>query len=341
MSEPHKDQNPAKSPETAKLDSSSASAALAQAVASAEKSGEKSAKPESLKAESTTTEAVKTEPTKTEAAKTESTKTEPVKTESLKTEVVKTSAARTSLRPLPPEWRTHATRAAALVVAIGLGWAGGSQALSSGKQASPVMPEWAEAATAGILQNRDDLVRLTGDVRVLKNIVEAMKDSFDQAKIEAAGQQRILIERTDGLERTAQETAAKIAHVLEASGRIERASADAGAKLVGLAGRLDDIERQAKAAAVKPVATAADGPSHTGSVPEAKAAAKEIPLEGWILRDVYAGVALVESRGGRLHEVVPGTKLPSVGRVEAIERRGRTWVVVTSKGIIGVPERWQ
>jgi hypothetical protein len=311
MSEPHKDENPAKSPEAAKADSSSASAALAQAVASAEKSGEKTAN------------------------------AEPAKTEPAKTEPVKTSAARTSLPPLPPEWRTHATRAAALVVAIGLGWAGGSQALSRGEQASPVMSEWAEAATAGIRQNRDDVVRLTGDMRVLKDLVQAMKDSFDQARSETAGQQRILIERTDAIERTAQDAAAKVAHVLDASGRLERASADAGGKLVGLAGRLDDIERQAKAAAVKPVATAPDGPSHTGSVPEVKAASKDMPLEGWVLRDVYAGVALVESRGGRLHEVVPGTRLPNVGRVEAIERRGRTWVVVTSKGIIGAPERWQ
>ena len=99
----------------------------------------------------------------------------------------------------------------------------------------------------------------------------------------------------------------------------------------------------ARAAAARPATatSAADVPQQTGSVPEPKAAPKEMPVEGWVLRDVYGGVALVESRNGRLHEVVPGTKLPNVGRVEAIERRGRTWVVVTSKGIIGVPERWQ
>jgi hypothetical protein len=183
-------------------------------------------------------------------------------------------------------------------------------------------------------------VRLRGDVRVLKNVVEAMKESFDHAKDEAAGRQRALMERVERIERAAQETTATTAHVLEASGRIERASTDADAKLVALSGRFDDIERQAKTAAVKPAATSADGPAQTGSVPERKAA-KDRFLDGWVLRDVYAGVALVESRNGRLHEVVRGMRLPNLGRVEAIERRGRTWVVVTSKGIIGVPERWQ
>jgi hypothetical protein len=314
MSEPHKDQSPAKPPETAKLDPTSASAALAQAVTSAEKSGGKTAT------------------------------AEPAKIEPAKPETVKTSVPLHKRWPSPaPEWRRHAPHAAAMALAIGLGWAGGSQAVSGARQAMPVMPEWAETTASGLRETQENVVRLTGDVRVLKGIVEAMKESLDQAKVEAAGQQRALIERVEASERAAQDAAAKITLVAETSGRIERASTDAGAKLAALSGRLDEIERHTKAAAAKPAANAAigDGPTQTGSVPEPKASAKDMPLEGWVLRDVYAGVALVESRGGRLHEVVPGTRLPNVGRVEAIERRGRTWVVVTQKGIIGAPERWQ
>jgi hypothetical protein len=324
MSEPHKDHSPTKSPETATLDPTSASAALAQAVTSAEKSGGKTA----------TAEPAKIEPAKTEAAK----------IEAAKTEAVKTSVPLHKKWPSPaPEWRRHAPHAVAMALAIGLGWAGGSQAVSGAKQAMPAMPEWIEAAASGIRETQENVVRLTGDVRILKGIVEAMKESLDQAKAEAAGRQRALLERVEASERAAQDAAAKIAHIAETSGRIERASTDAGAKLAALSGSLDDIERHTKAAAAKPAASAAigDGPAQTGSVPEPKVPAKDMPLEGWVLRDVYAGVALVESRGGRLHEVVPGTRLPNVGRVEAIERRGRTWVVVTQKGIIGAPERWQ
>jgi hypothetical protein len=69
--------------------------------------------------------------------------------------------------------------------------------------------------------------------------------------------------------------------------------------------------------------------------------AKERLIEDWILRDVDDGMALIESRRGRVREVVPGETVPNAGRVESIERRGKTWVVVTSKGVIGRPSRWR
>ncbi len=42
----------------------------------------------------------------------------------------------------------------------------------------------------------------------------------------------------------------------------------------------------------------------------------------------------MENRQGRLFEVRPGSNLPGIGRIEAIERRGRRWVVITPKGYI-------
>jgi hypothetical protein len=233
--------------------------------------------------------------------------------------------------------RKHAAQAALIAVAIGLGWAGGSQALSSGRQALQVLPAWAEAASSSIRQNQEDMIRLAGDVQALKGILESFRNSFEQAKIEAAGQNRPFMERLETLERTGQDTTATIVRAAEASERIERAGAAAEAKLAAIAGRLDTIERHA---AAKPAEASAD-PAQTGSVPDTKTAVKDRPLEGWVLREVYGGGAVVESRTGRLYEVTPGRNLPTVGRVEAIERRGRIWVVVTAKGIIGPPERWQ
>ena len=58
-----------------------------------------------------------------------------------------------------------------------------------------------------------------------------------------------------------------------------------------------------------------------------------------MLREVYDGVALVEGRNNRLYEVGPGSNLPGVGRVESIERRGKTWAVLTPKGVIPMA-RW-
>ena len=63
-------------------------------------------------------------------------------------------------------------------------------------------------------------------------------------------------------------------------------------------------------------------------------------VDGWLLRDVYGGVALVEGRAGGLREVAPGEYVPGVGEIRSIERRGRGWVVVTSRGLIQADNRW-
>lgn len=65
---------------------------------------------------------------------------------------------------------------------------------------------------------------------------------------------------------------------------------------------------------------------------------RRTPLEGYVIRDVEDGYALIETRTGRFVEVSAGQILPGIGRVEAVERRGRQWVVVTPRGFIG--QRW-
>ena len=87
----------------------------------------------------------------------------------------------------------------------------------------------------------------------------------------------------------------------------------------------------------KPAAPAAPAPVEAATREEAPAPkpAKTEPVDGWVLREVYDGAALVENRNRRLYEVMPGGVLPGVGRIEAIERRGARWVVVTDKGFIG------
>jgi hypothetical protein len=57
-------------------------------------------------------------------------------------------------------------------------------------------------------------------------------------------------------------------------------------------------------------------------------------LDGWLVRGVHDGVAWVEGRNGVIHEVGLGQNIPGAGRVEAIQRRGRDWIVVTSRGVI-------
>jgi hypothetical protein len=228
--------------------------------------------------------------------------------------------------------RRHAAQAAALAIAVGLGWAGGSKAFGP-REAVSAQPAWTEAAGAGIRQNQDDIVRPADDMRALKGAVESFKESFEQARIEAAAQNRSLLERVETVERAGRDSAAAILRVAQGS---ERAGSAAEIKLAAIGGRLDAIERQAPAAKPAPDAET----DTTGSVPDAKAA-KNRPAVGWVLREVFDGGAVVESRSGRLHEVTPGRALPSLGRVEAIERRGRIWVVVTANGVIAPPARWR
>ena len=67
--------------------------------------------------------------------------------------------------------------------------------------------------------------------------------------------------------------------------------------------------------------------------PEAAAAGVEKPqvISGWIVRDVYQGVALIEGRRGQM-EVVPGVSIPGAGTVKSIERHNGSWTVTTTKG---------
>jgi hypothetical protein len=81
---------------------------------------------------------------------------------------------------------------------------------------------------------------------------------------------------------------------------------------------------------------AAASPEITGSIPQE---AKQTPpkpavVEGWLLREVVDGFALIEAANGRLFEVGPGSNIPGVGRVESIKRQEGQWVVLTPKGLI-------
>ena len=59
-------------------------------------------------------------------------------------------------------------------------------------------------------------------------------------------------------------------------------------------------------------------------------------VEGWVLRDVQRGTALIEGRMGMI-EVDQGDVVPGLGRVDAIRKQDGRWVVVTSKGLIVSP----
>lgn len=132
----------------------------------------------------------------------------------------------------------------------------------------------------------------------------------------------------------------QVGKITERIDRVEKAQADAGTKLAKAADPLDRVERRLGA------------PNDvTGSIPDSHAVASatteprraalapgpaslSLPIvDGWVLRDVYNGAAMIQSRAGVI-EVLPGDNLPGLGRIESVRRQDGRWVVVTSRGLI-------
>jgi hypothetical protein len=125
----------------------------------------------------------------------------------------------------------------------------------------------------------------------------------------------------------AKNSAAQYARINERVERSEKAQGEPAAKIARLADAVEKLERKGAAPA-----SASASPEITGSIVP-KQQDKPSVVAGWVLREVFDGAAMVESRYG-LYEVVPGANLPGLGRVETIRRQDGRWVVVTPKGLI-------
>jgi hypothetical protein len=154
--------------------------------------------------------------------------------------------------------------------------------------------------------------------------IQALKENVVQARVELAA----LKASIDAGNRNAGAQFTKIGERIE---RVERAQADPAAKL---SKAVETLDRMARADAMAPKDV-------TGSIMPAPmplpASGLPKPLgsvDGWILRDVRRGTALIEGRMGII-EVDQGDVVPGLGRIDAIRKQadGR-WVVVTTRGLI-------
>ena len=127
--------------------------------------------------------------------------------------------------------------------------------------------------------------------------------------------------------------------------KVEKAQAEPAAKLAKLSEAVDKLRTAPPAAAPAAVAAAAKDVTGSvtpgngrgggaGSVPAPKPEVARLPtVDGWVLRDVSNGGALIEGRRG-MYEVYAGDPVPGLGRVDAIRHQDGRWVVVTTKGLI-------
>jgi len=121
--------------------------------------------------------------------------------------------------------------------------------------------------------------------------------------------------------------------------KLEKAQAEPTAKIAKLSETVDKLRAVSSAPAAAPVAAAQQevtgsiAPARTTPVPPKLEVARLPTLEGWLLREVAHGGALIEGRRG-YYVVYAGDAIPGLGRVDAIRRQDGRWVVVTSKGLV-------
>jgi hypothetical protein len=197
--------------------------------------------------------------------------------------------------------------AAALALSAGLGGMVGVLAA-----ASFVRSDAAPSAVAG-RTGLEEYQALKESVVQARVDLAAMKASVDAGNRNAGAQLTKLGERIDRMERSQAEPVAKLNKAIDTLDRLARA--DAAAQARDVTGSITP-----PAAAVPAAAAAAARP--TGG------------LDGWVVRDVRRGTALIEGRMGVI-EVDQGDIVPGLGRVDAIRKQpdGR-WVVVTTRGLI-------
>jgi hypothetical protein len=155
-----------------------------------------------------------------------------------------------------------------------------------------------------------------------------------------------IVELKASLEHNSKTTTGQINKASDRLDKVEKAQAEPAAKLAKLSETVDKLRAAQPTTAAAAPAAAKD---ITGSIPQQVAAvtppasAQAAPpkpevarlptVDGWILRDVANGGALIESRRG-MYEVYAGDPIPGLGRVDAIRKQDGRWVVVTSKGLI-------
>ena len=168
--------------------------------------------------------------------------------------------------------------------------------------------------------------------------VVALKAGLDHTSKSATGQFNKTSDRLDKLEKAQAEPAAKLAKLSDAVDKLRSAQAAAPAQTIAAketTGSITPAQAPAQVAAATPAVAPATVPAQAAvPLPVPKPEVGRLPtVEGWRLRDVANGSALIEGRNG-LYEVYAGDPVPGLGRIDAIRRQDGRWVVVTSRGLI-------
>ncbi|MET4211055.1 hypothetical protein [Bradyrhizobium sp. LA2.1] len=213
--------------------------------------------------------------------------------------------------------RRLSVMAAVVAIAASVGAISGALATAGMMHFAAPAPAPAQVADTSALES--SVARIDADVVALKANVEHTSKTglsqFNRAN-----------DRLDKLEKAQAEPMAKIAKLSETVDKLRATPPAAPAQAAAAA------KETTGSIAPTQVATAAAAPVPAPAAPKTEVG--RLPtIDGWVLRDVANGGALIEGRGG-LYEVYAGDPIPGIGRVDAIRRQDGRWVVVTSKGLI-------
>lgn len=223
--------------------------------------------------------------------------------------------------PVAPTSESRSNRFALLAASVA--FAGAVGALTGALGATMITRSHAPApAPANVV----DLAPVQGAITSLRSDVAAIKSVVDSSGRNTHTQFAKMTERLERIDRAQAAPAAQLKQAVEAiehlEKRVQSSSHAAAAETTG---------------SVRPQQVAAV-PSTPAPMPTPAAASAEPPrpqlLDGWVVRHVSRGVAVIQGRRMGLIEVETGDIVPGVGRIESIRRQDGRWVVVTSKGLI-------
>jgi hypothetical protein len=165
--------------------------------------------------------------------------------------------------------------------------------------------------------------------------VVALKAGLEGAAKTGVNQYNKTSDRLDKIEKAQVEPAARLAKLSDAVEKLRAAApaASAAAPAAGKESTGSITPPNGTAVLPVPVAATATAASPAPAASPKPEAAHPPTVDGWILRDVRHGGALIEGRSG-LYEVYAGDPVPGLGRIDAIRKQDGRWVVVTSRGLV-------
>ena len=172
------------------------------------------------------------------------------------------------------------------------------------------------------------LSRIDGDI-------QALKTGLDHTSKLGMTQFNKTSERLDKVERAQADPAARIARLSEAVDKLRAAPAatPVAAAAVPVVAK-ETIKETTGSIPAAPAAPTAPAATQQAATTPPKSEVSRLPtVDGWVLRDVAQGGALIDGRRG-VYEVYAGDFIPGLGRIDAIRRQDGRWVVVTSRGLI-------